>query len=37
MAPPSFADTNVLLYAVSPLPEKADKRRCTRKMKIPTG
>ena len=30
MAPTRFADTNVLLYAVSPLPEEADKRRRAR-------
>jgi predicted nucleic acid-binding protein len=30
MAPTHFADTNVLLYAVSPLPEEADKRRRAR-------
>ena len=30
MAPTRFADTNVLLYAVSPLPEEADKRHRAR-------
>ena len=30
MAPTRFVDTNVLLYAVSPLPEEADKRRRAR-------
>lgn len=32
MAPTRFADTNVLLYAVSPLPEEADKRRRAREL-----
>ena len=30
MAPIRFVDTNVLLYAVSPLPEEAEKRRRAR-------
>lgn len=30
MDPTRFVDTNVLLYAVSPLPEEADKRRRAR-------
>ena len=32
MAPTRFADTNVLLYAVSPLPEEADKRHHAREL-----